>query len=150
MKTTASRTGLWAHLVGPLILGLPALKVKQRNALLLGKGFDLGDKLARDLPQQGGRGNGVAAMHREETDQPGTVLQLGHVAVEVQAIDGFELERDMAFEQVTHIQRRTHAHKLPLVALRSKTSLYRYRSSQPWAGGRNPFGIDCRREPTCH
>src|SRR5437899_136634 len=24
------------------------------------------------------------------------------------------------------------------------------RSSQPWAGGRNPFGIDCQREPTAH
>src|SRR5437773_8842288 len=24
------------------------------------------------------------------------------------------------------------------------------RSSQPWAGGHNPFGIDCRREPTSH
>ncbi len=113
--------------------------MKQRNALLLGKGFDLGDKLARDLPQQGGRGNGVAAMHREETDQPGTVLQLGHVAVEVQAIDGFELERDMAFEQVTHIQRRTHAHKLPLVGLRSKTSWYRY-SSKGGEGQRSSTG----------
>ena len=42
------------------------------------------------------------------------VLQMWHVAVEVEAVNGFELEGDMALEQIMHIDRsRWHKPEYP-------------------------------------
>ena len=91
-----------------------ALERKQRDAFTLGEGFDLGDELAGDLSEQSGRGDGIAAMLREKTHQAGAVLQMWHVAVEVEAVNGFELEGDMALEQIMHIDRsRWHKPEYP-------------------------------------
>ncbi len=78
---------LLAHLVGPLVFAFLAPESKERDILALSEGFDLRDELTGNLAQQSGRGDGMPAMYREKTDQPGTMLELGYIAVEVEPVE---------------------------------------------------------------
>src|SRR5437867_2156987 len=114
---------LRAQLMSPLVLGLFALEVKQRNILALSKGLDLGDELAGDMAEQCGRSDRIAPVHRQKAHEAGTMLQVWDIAVEVESVDGLQLQGDMVVEKITDVQWCSHAHRLPLVGLRSKTSL---------------------------
>jgi len=44
----------------------------------------------------------------EKLNQAGSVLKFGDIAVEIEPVEGFELERNVAIEQVTDIERLFH------------------------------------------
>ena len=70
---------------------------------------DLGDELAGELAQERGRSDGIAAVLGEKAHQAGAVLEVGYVAVEIEPVQGLELESDVALEKIADVRWSIHA-----------------------------------------
>jgi len=73
--------------LGDLILALPMGEGQQRDALRLGEAFQCFDEGGRERLHQRRGGEGGSAHLAEEADHAPHALQLGHVDIEVQAVD---------------------------------------------------------------
>ena len=77
------------------VLALPALELNDRYQLLVGEGGNGLDELIVEWADGGRRGDPIAEVIAQEAAQLAARLQLGHVAVEIQAVDAVDLERDV-------------------------------------------------------
>ena len=84
--------------LGQGFLPLPPLEVDDRDAPLLGELLDRRHEVLGQLAQELVTGDLLAPVLAQEPGQLIRFLELGHVAVEEHAVDGFVLEQDVLVE----------------------------------------------------
>ena len=84
--------------LGDGLLALPLLEVDDRHLLVLGELLDGGDELASHLAEQFVARDLLAAVLAEEPGELVGLLELGHVGVEEDAVDGLVHEGDVLIE----------------------------------------------------
>ena len=92
-----------------LVFGLLGSEGEQGDVVISSKVPDLGDELAGELAQERGRSDGIAAVLGEKVHQASAVLEVGYVAVEIEPVQGLELESDVALEKIADVRWSIHA-----------------------------------------
>ena len=78
-----------------VVLALPLGEREQRDAVPLDEPLDGGDEGLADRVHQRGRREWVSAVVAQEPDDALLALQVGHVHVEVHAVDAFDFQGDV-------------------------------------------------------
>src|SRR5439155_24915939 len=92
-----------------LVLGLLVSEAEQGDVVVASKVPDVGDELTGEVAQERGRSDGIAAVLGEKAHQAGAMLEGGYVAVEIEPVQGLELESDVAFEKIADVRWSIHA-----------------------------------------
>ena len=87
-------------LVHDVVLALALGEVHPRHAVVAGEAVHRGVEGLAALRQRRGRGDRQAQLLVDEPDQPGLVLQPGHVGVEIHPVDALHLEQHMLIEDI--------------------------------------------------
>jgi hypothetical protein len=85
-----------------LVLAMPLDEVDPGHSLIHRKPAHRGAERVGDLAQRRGRGDRQAALPIDVPDDPGWVLQLRHVDVEVHPVDALDLEDRVFSEDIGH------------------------------------------------
>src|SRR6516162_6892611 len=103
MKTTWSArrvAGASGWLLRPCA---PRVQSEPKEFPSRGPGLDRPYPTLSNLPQERRRGNGLAQMLSEETDQPSTGRQAGQIAVQVQSVDALNFQGNVTLEQFVNV-----------------------------------------------
>jgi hypothetical protein len=87
------------------ILTLAAFKRDDRNPMEIGERLDGGDEAIVSWFDQGGRRHGVAEIVVEEVAQAAGRLELGHIGVQIHAVNAPDLERHVVTDNVGDVGR---------------------------------------------
>jgi len=103
--SATGRLELGQLLVHHVVLALALDEVHPRDLPLAGVAVHRGREAVGDLGQRRGRGDRQPQLAMDVPDQPGRVLQPGHVHVQEHPVDALDLEGDVLGHDFGHVAR---------------------------------------------
>lgn len=84
------------------------LELQDGNVLGDGEGMHFTPKAIADLLEESRGGDGMAEVGGQEADHLAAHLEVGDIGVEVEAVDAFHLQGDVAVEEVVDVHWAVH------------------------------------------